>query len=283
MNKNGKMKKFLSKIKEFWSNEKYRRRTLIVLAIIAVIIAVVCSISIKSKSEMEEEAKEVVVKQVQQDNIIEEVVQDEFGNVIIVKKDDKGQIISQTKSEEKSETTQTSNAVTTTENVSGSTGNGTVSNASSSTNAASNKTNNTTNDNNNQNAKSEPEVEEYVDVTLQIRCDAISNNNALTDGGQKFEQYASNPQILYQNMTVKKGTSVYQALVSACQQNGIHYDADYSATYNSAYVRGINYLYEKDAGPRSGWMYSVNGTSPNKGASRYTLNGGENIIWYYVK
>ena len=52
--------------------------------------------------------------------------------------------------------------------------------------------------------------------------------------------------------------------------------------YNSAYVEGINNLYEFDVGSLSGWMYSVNGWFPNYGCSRYALQNGDVVEWVYT-
>ena len=49
--------------------------------------------------------------------------------------------------------------------------------------------------------------------------------------------------------------------------------------YNSAYIEGINNLYEFDCGELSGWMYKVNGWFPNYGCSRYQLKEGDTIEW----
>jgi len=48
------------------------------------------------------------------------------------------------------------------------------------------------------------------------------------------------------------------------------------------YVRSINGLKEKAYGPRSGWMYSVNGVYPNKSAGAYKLSSGDKVVWKYV-
>ena len=52
--------------------------------------------------------------------------------------------------------------------------------------------------------------------------------------------------------------------------------------YNSAYIEGINNLYEFDCGELSGWMYKVNGWFPNYGCSRYQLKEGDVIEWVYT-
>ena len=51
--------------------------------------------------------------------------------------------------------------------------------------------------------------------------------------------------------------------------------------YNSAYIEGINNLYEFDAGELSGWMYCVNGEFPNYGSSGYKVKPGDKIEWHY--
>ncbi len=52
--------------------------------------------------------------------------------------------------------------------------------------------------------------------------------------------------------------------------------------YNSTYIEGIHNLYEFDGGELSGWMYRVNGTFPNRGASAYRLTDGDQVEWVYT-
>lgn len=58
------------------------------------------------------------------------------------------------------------------------------------------------------------------------------------------------------------------------KNNRIQMESEFTAMYNSAYVQGINNLYEKDCGQWSGWMYEVNGWYPNYGCSRYQVQDG---------
>ena len=57
------------------------------------------------------------------------------------------------------------------------------------------------------------------------------------------------------------------------------YDGNYisSITAPSGYV-----LSEMTNGPKSGWMYTVNGSHPNKGLLDYQIKDGDVIIWHYV-
>ena len=60
--------------------------------------------------------------------------------------------------------------------------------------------------------------------------------------------------------------------IKKTKEPGIQISSKYTPLYNSYYVEGINQLYELDCGKNSGWMYSVNGTFPNYGASAYKLS-----------
>jgi len=63
---------------------------------------------------------------------------------------------------------------------------------------------------------------------------------------------------------------------------GIPMEFEHTPMYKSAYIEGINGLYEFDRGELSGWMYSVNDWFPNYGCSRYQLKDGDVIEWVYT-
>lgn len=74
-------------------------------------------------------------------------------------------------------------------------------------------------------------------------------------------------------LTLQRGTTAYDALIALCGSQ---------VAASGGYVSGIGGLSEKDYGAKSGWMYSVNGTRPNKSSSSYTLQDGDEVIWSYV-
>jgi hypothetical protein len=122
-----------------------------------------------------------------------------------------------------------------------------------------------------------------VNCTVTIDCSNISGNGALTAAGNpQLEAYAANPTILSVNINVSDTNDdgrvgVDEAIKQACDAYGIQYEFK-----SSSYLSGMNYLYEFNAGPNSGWMYKVNGRVPNKGCNSYYLNGSEDVLWYYV-
>ena len=78
------------------------------------------------------------------------------------------------------------------------------------------------------------------------------------------------------------GESVFDILLRETRNRGIHMQSSFTPMYNSAYIEGINNLYEFDAGELSGWMYEVNGWFPNYGCSRYLVQPGDEIVWRYT-
>lgn len=58
---------------------------------------------------------------------------------------------------------------------------------------------------------------------------------------------------------------------------------EYTGSGATAYVQGIDNLYEFDKGSGSGWMYSVNGKFPNRSAGIWPLSPGDDIRWLYTE
>lgn len=79
-----------------------------------------------------------------------------------------------------------------------------------------------------------------------------------------------------------QGESVYDVIRRVCTEKKIHLDASITPAYNTAYVKGINNLYEFDCGEFSGWTYFVNGIMPQYGCSDYTLSQGDKIVFHYI-
>ena len=99
----------------------------------------------------------------------------------------------------------------------------------------------------------------YVTVTISVTSSAVGN--PVSSGG---------------TFTFNKGATVYDALCAL----GLSVDA--RGTSYGTYVAAIGGLAEKEHGGTSGWMYSVNGATPNTACSNYVLPNGANVVWYYV-
>ncbi len=99
----------------------------------------------------------------------------------------------------------------------------------------------------------------YVTVTVSVTSSAVGN--PVSSGG---------------TFTFNEGATVYDALCAL----GLSVNA-HGSSYGT-YVAAIGGLAEKEHGGTSGWMYSVNGTTPMTACSNYVLKNGDNVVWYYV-
>ena len=72
-------------------------------------------------------------------------------------------------------------------------------------------------------------------------------------------------------MTLPEGATVYDALAAT----GLSYTG-------YGYIEEIGGLWEKDFGPKSGWKYYVNGSSPMLSCVDYVLKDGDSVQWVYV-
>ena len=98
-----------------------------------------------------------------------------------------------------------------------------------------------------------------VTVTVSVTSSAVGN--PVSSGG---------------TFTFNEGATPYDALCAL----GLSINA-HGSSYGT-YVAAIGGLAEKEHGGTSGWMYSVNGVTPNTACSNYVLSNGDNVVWYYV-
>ena len=119
-------------------------------------------------------------------------------------------------------------------------------------------------------------------VTLSVRCDTLLDNMEALDK-EKHELVPEDGVIFATTtVTVYEGESVFNVLQRELRRAKIHMEFVNTPIYNSAYIEGINNLYEFDGGELSGWMYKVNGWFPNYGCSRYLLQPNDIIEWVYT-
>lgn len=118
--------------------------------------------------------------------------------------------------------------------------------------------------------------------TLSVRCDTLLNNMDLLDR-EKWELVPEEGVIFAAKTVIfHEGESVLNILQREMKRAGIQMEFSTVPMYNSAYIEGINNLYEFDAGELSGWMYKVNGWFPNYGCSRYQLKQGDVVEWLFT-
>ncbi|MBQ7960622.1 MAG: DUF4430 domain-containing protein [Clostridia bacterium] len=131
----------------------------------------------------------------------------------------------------------------------------------------------------------EEKTSETVEKTtcfLSVRCDTIlSNIDKLKKGKESF--VPSNGIIFAEKEVVFfEGESVFDVLLREMRNSNIHMEFNETPMYKTAYIEGINNLYEFDCGELSGWTYKVNGKSISTGCSKYIVGKGDYIEWVYT-
>ena len=120
-------------------------------------------------------------------------------------------------------------------------------------------------------------------VTVSIDCKSLAEDpSKLTK--PELKKYIPEDGVILKETEYKfkEGENVYDALEALCLKNDIQLETSEDTVYKSRYIEGINYLYEKDGGKMSGWLFSVNGKTPNYGASKVKLEDGQKIRWFYT-
>lgn len=120
-------------------------------------------------------------------------------------------------------------------------------------------------------------------VTVSIDCKSLAEDmSKLTK--PELEKYIPEDGVILAETeySFDEGENVYDALEALCLKNDIQLETSEDTVYKSRYIEGINYLYEKDGGKMSGWLFSVNGKIPNYGASKVRLKDGDKIRWFYT-
>lgn len=134
------------------------------------------------------------------------------------------------------------------------------------------------------NTSHDPDYKDEYDMhcTILIECSTILNNLDKFDPAK--EELVPNDGIILEKCVVgfNEGETVYDLLRRETRARGIHLEANFTPIYDSAYVEGINNLYEFDCGDLSGWTFCVNGAFPNYGCSSYKLSDGDAVEWHYT-
>ncbi len=116
---------------------------------------------------------------------------------------------------------------------------------------------------------------ELISVSMEIRCDSVAGRDeAIPSDGVIFPK---------SELEIAEGASVFDLLRQAARESGLQLEYEGTAAGDRfAYVEGIAYLYEAQYGELSGWMYFVNGESPDMGCGAYVLSDGDTVVWQYT-
>lgn len=121
---------------------------------------------------------------------------------------------------------------------------------------------------------------DYI-CTLEIRCDEALASSDLSE--EKRALLPENGEIVrFCEVGFNAGESVFDILMRTVRERKLHLDFSETPAYNSTYIKGISNLYELDCGEFSGWLYTVNGESPDIGYSQYKPEHGDSISFTYT-
>ena len=124
----------------------------------------------------------------------------------------------------------------------------------------------------------EPEPEpdpETITVTVSVLCTLAVGNPNLNPG---VTVPSDGVMVSGLSLELTPGQTAFDAL----SQTGLALDYTGSPSRKNVYLRGIGGLYEKDCGPSSGWVFSVNGAYPNTGCSNVALNDGDVVSFQFT-
>lgn len=118
--------------------------------------------------------------------------------------------------------------------------------------------------------------------SLAVRCDTLLSNMSGLDP-EKTELVPEDGVIFFsRSAEFYEGESVFNLLQRELKGAKIHLEFVNAPIYNTAYLKGINNLYEFDCGELSGWTYKVNDWFPGYGCSLYQLQEGDIVEILYT-
>lgn len=129
--------------------------------------------------------------------------------------------------------------------------------------------------------ETEPDV---ITVYISIDCMNILEHMDDLKDGDILADYIGNGKILDKTgYQISAGSTVFDLLKMTARANQIQldYQGESASTYNTVYVKGIQYIYEKACGSSSGWMYMVNGEWAGVGCSSKKLEDGDFVQWRF--
>lgn len=115
---------------------------------------------------------------------------------------------------------------------------------------------------------------------ILVECSTILEHMDDLDTGLKGHIPKDGMILKKQEVSFEKGDSVYDVLSKELKKNKILLEVSF--TGKSAYVEGIDNIYEFSCGELSGWMYSVNGEYSQVSCSDYQVKDGDEIQWHYT-
>lgn len=117
--------------------------------------------------------------------------------------------------------------------------------------------------------------------TVIVQCDILLSNMDKLKKEKRELVPADGILLKSENVEFFEEETVFNVLQRELKKNKVHFDFSSNGAFDTAYIKGIGNLYERDCGELSGWMYKVNGTFIQAGCSQYKLSPGDVVEWVY--
>lgn len=123
-------------------------------------------------------------------------------------------------------------------------------------------------------------------VFISIEAKAALKSYDLLKEELRDEKYVPKDGVILEKTeyVLRPNDTVFDILKRATRHEQIHMEFQGASenAFKSAYIQGINHLYEFSCGHLSGWMYAVNESFPDYGVSQYVLEDGDEIKFMYT-
>lgn len=124
--------------------------------------------------------------------------------------------------------------------------------------------------------------ESQIQCTVSISCQTLLNNLDRVKKNKLSVIPEDGWVLTAVSAAFDEGESAFDVTKRVCMENQIPFEFTLSPVYHTAYIEGINNIYEFDCGSTSGWLYRVNGEFLSYGCSDYLLKDGDILEWVYT-
>ncbi len=125
--------------------------------------------------------------------------------------------------------------------------------------------------------------EDKIKVSFRLIGATKSSEDVDVGNGKGDSKYQN--WIKTKSYKLDQGSTVYDLFTEALNNAGLQYlgaEDNYVSTIYAPEVYGGYALSEFTNGPRSGWMYTLNGSHPDLGLKDQKLKSGDSVVWHYV-
>ena len=116
--------------------------------------------------------------------------------------------------------------------------------------------------------------------TISVDCKTILDNKDTLDLELRDAVPKDGVILKKTKVDLHKGDTAYSVLYKTMKDKNI--SMENSDTAGSKYVKGIDNFYEFSCGQQSGWLYQVNGKTPNKSSGDYKLKNNDVVAWRFT-